>query len=293
MNPWLLAARPKTLPAAVVPVWMGTILAWLDRPTLAWGLFFSTLASCLCIQVATNLFNDAIDARKGADTAARLGPVRATASGLLPSRAVWTGAFLFCALAALSAWPIIAERGWPIVAIGAVSLIMAWAYTGGPVPLAYVGLGELFVILFFGLIAVGGSWFVQTGAVPQGAVWLAGVQTGLLSSVLLAVNNLRDIEEDRSTRKRTLAVRLGPAFARGEILLFCLLPGLLSLGQAVVTGRGWWALPALLLPFGGLLARAVWRTPPSRKYNAYLALAALHMLLFAALFTVAVWRLRA
>ncbi|MCC6882237.1 MAG: 1,4-dihydroxy-2-naphthoate octaprenyltransferase, partial [Verrucomicrobiales bacterium] len=222
MNPWILAARPKTLPAAIVPVWMGTVLAIQSVPGISWGLFCSTLLSCLCIQVATNLFNDAIDSQKGADTAARLGPVRATAAGLLPVRAVWTGAFVFCALAALLAWPILQTRGWPLLAIGTVSLILAWAYTGGPFPLAYVGLGELFVILFFGFIAVGGSWFVQTGSFPDRTALLVGLQTGLLSSVLLAINNLRDVDEDATTGKHTLAVRFGNTFARLEIAVFCL-----------------------------------------------------------------------
>ena len=292
MNPWILAARPKTLPAAIVPVWTGTVLAILSVPDIAWGLFFSTLLSCLCIQVATNLFNDAIDSQKGADTAARLGPVRATAAGLLPIRAVWTGALVFCVLAALLAGPILQARGWPLLAIGTVSLILAWAYTGGPFPLAYVGLGELFVILFFGFIAVGGSWFVQTGSFPDRTALLVGLQTGLLSSVLLAINNLRDVAEDATTGKRTLAVRFGQSFARLEIAVFCLLPGLLSLVQAWVTGEGEWALPALTLPLGVWLTRAVSLNPPGPKYNAYLALGALQMLLFAGLFTLAVFRLR-
>jgi len=283
MKSWFLAARPKTLPAAVVPVWVGA-MPWLvdgDPLTGSWLLFALTLASCLCIQIATNLFNDAIDHRKGADTAARLGPVRATASGLLSPRAVMTGALLFCGLAAALAIPLILARGWPIVAIGVVSLYFAYGYTGGPVPLAYRGLGELFVIVFFGFVAVLGSAFVQSGELEDWKIWILGAQCGLYSAILIAINNLRDIDEDRSTGKRTLAVRFGPRFARFEIGMM----GALAFTSLQLTSRG--LGPAvligvlLLILVHSLLASAVQRTPPGPIYNRYLGFAALQLLLFA------------
>ena len=186
----------------------------------SWFLFWCTLASCLCIQIATNLFNDAVDHRKGADTANRLGPRRVTASGMLSPRVVMTGALAFCLAATLIAIPLIREHGWVIVLIGAVSLFFAYGYTGGPFPLAYRGMGELFVILFFGFVAVSGSYYVQGGEWGGLEIWTLGLQCGLYSSVLIAINNLRDIVEDKASGKRTLAVRFGKTFARAETFLW-------------------------------------------------------------------------
>jgi len=284
---WILAARPKTLPAALVPVWVGSYALLALDPTTEFSLllFLSTLLSCLCIQVATNLFNDAIDFDKGADTEKRLGPRRVTASGMLSGKAVFGGALAFCAAASLFALPMILERGWPIIVIGAVSLLLAYGYTGGPVPLAYRGLGELFVILFFGFIAVGGSWYVQTGKIPTGLVVLSGVQIGLLSSVLIAINNLRDVDEDRSTGKRTLAVRLGKTFARIEVIVFAITPLLLgAVWQSVGFRLAFW-LPMLISPLAIFIAAKVCRTEPGELYNRYLALSAVLLMAFSVLFT--------
>jgi len=285
---WILAARPKTLPAAVVPVWVGSFaLLPLDPETnFSVLLFLSTLFSCLCIQIATNLFNDAIDFDKGADTEKRLGPRRVTATGLLSRKAVFGGALGFCAAASLLALPMILERGWPIIGIGAISLLLAYGYTGGPLPLAYRGLGELFVIVFFGFIAVGGSWFVQTGTMPSGWVVLSGLQIGTLSSVLIAINNLRDIDEDRSTDKRTLAVRFGMSFARIEILVFALLPLLVGVFWRRADFPQAFLLPLLLIPLAAYIVARTFRTPPGMVYNRYLALSALMLLGFALLFTI-------
>jgi len=297
---WLLAARPKTLPAAIVPVWVGSmpVLVDGDAATGSWWLFLCTLASCVCIQVATNLFNDAIDHEKGADTAERLGPTRVTASGMLPQRTVLLGALGFCLLAALVAIPLIAARGWPIVAIGAVSLFFAWGYTGGPFPLAYRGMGELFVIVFFGFVAVLGSLFVQTGEVDRGWMWILGFQCGLYSAVLIAINNLRDVEEDRRTGKRTLAVRFGKTFARWEIAAFCFLPLLLWAAASIEVDLRWLdfgekgvrdALRTIqagilaFVPLAGFLSWSVFRTEPSPRYNLFLALAAVQLLGFGGL----------
>lgn len=297
MKPWLLAARPKTLPAAIVPVWVGSMppLVDGDAATGSWLLFACTLASCLCIQVATNLFNDAIDHAKGADTEKRLGPTRVTATGLLSRRAVLAGGLAFCLLAAVVAIPLILERGWPIVAIGVVSLFFAYGYTGGPFPLAYRGMGELFVILFFGFIAVLGSYFVQTGELGGRAIWVLGLQCGLHSSVLLAINNLRDIEEDARTGKRTLAVRFGKTFARWEIIALNTIPVLLWVvpvwDRVSETGSFAQRGPATLLFVGlcllaGLINQKIYRTEPSPAYNGFLALGALQLLAFGAFATV-------
>lgn len=277
------------MPAAIVPVWIGSILPRLDDPDfqISWWLLAATLASCLCIQIATNLFNDVIDDAKGADTEKRLGPVRATASGLLSRRTVLLGALGFCLAAAIFGLFLIAARGWIILAIGSVSLLLAFAYTGGPFPLAYRGMGEVFVILFFGFVAVCGSYFVQTGLPPSELVLVISLQIGLYSSVLIAINNLRDIEEDNHSGKRTLAVRFGKRFARWEIAVFCWLPLLLNFA--------WFPkfpiifvplMPALLLPLATMITSRVFAVEPGRNYNKYLAWSALQLLLFAAIFTV-------
>ena len=282
---WVLAARPKTLSAGIVPVWAGCVLGWKLRGVFEIRLALATLAATVCIQVATNFFNDAIDADKGADTSRRLGPVRVTASGLMSRRAVLGAGFLFLVLACLAALPLLRERGWIIMALGAPCLFLAYGYTGGPFPLAYLGLGELFVVLFFGLVAVMGTVFVQTGAWLGEAAWL-GLALGSLSAVLISINNLRDVEEDTTSGKRTLAVRWGWRRARwlvaGEVLLagLALVPVLRAAG--VGGGRRALVLGFVAL-YGGGLARAVCSREPSRLYNRLLMAAGMLLLGFGAL----------
>lgn len=217
---WILAARPKTLSAAIVPVMMAAALAWprIDRFLLACALVGAVL-----IQIATNFINDALDFKKGADTGERLGPLRVTQAGLLGASAVMRGAVICLLGAALCGVPLILRGGWPLLLIGLASMAMAYAYTGGPYPLAYHGLGELFVVVFFGLIAVGGTYYVLTLRWTLDAL-LAGLAAGCLATVLLVINNLRDVESDRRAAKKTLAVRLGESFARFEVALFALAP---------------------------------------------------------------------
>ena len=227
-----LAARPKTLTASLIPVWAGCMVV--QKLTGHWDvrLALLTFASCLCIQIACNFFNDAIDHAKHADTERRTGPVRMTASGALSHRAVMLFGGLFLAAACLLALPLIELRGWPIVAIGIPSLYFSYGYTGGPWPLAYKGLGEAFVILFFGLVAVLGTILVQIGTAPvvpgtlvdslavYNAGIVLGIQCGLLCAVMISVNNIRDRKEDQTTGKRTLAVRLGEGKARAMAQAF-------------------------------------------------------------------------
>src|SRR5690606_28749412 len=190
------------------------------------------------------------------------------------------GAVGFCVLAALFSFPLLLERGWPIVGIGLISLYFAYGYTGGPFPLAYRGMGEFFVILFFGWVAVLGSHFVQTGEWGGLPMLVLGLQCGLYSSVLIAVNNLRDLEEDRGSGKRTLAVRFGEGFARIEILLFCLVPLVLwnLSGSDSLAGLVAGLLPA---PIGAIVVLCVFRFQPGPVYNRILALGALQLILFA------------
>ncbi len=223
MSPWILAARPKTLSASVVPVLVGTALV----RSIHWIIFLCTLFGAVLIQIGTNLVNDALDFKHGADTAERLGPLRVTQAGLLKADVVLTGAYVCFSLAALCGIPLIIRAGWPLLVIGVASIVAAYAYTGGPYPLAYHGLGELFVLLFFGLIAVGGSYYVQRLELDRNAI-LAGFAVGFLAVALLAINNLRDVQNDRASNKKTLVVRFGEKFGRIEITLSVVLPFILA-----------------------------------------------------------------
>ena len=274
---WLLAFRPRTLTAALAPILVGTGLAMHHGHGLQWHLSLFTLLSAGAIQIATNLFNDALDFRKGTDTGERLGPTRVTQSGLISARRVVLGGFLAAAAALAFGIPLVAAGGWPIVILGVVSLCLAYGYTGGPFPLAYLGLGDVFVVVFFGLAAVGGMYYLQSGTL-QPDVILAGFQVGLLATALLAVNNLRDVEQDRRSGKKTLAVRLGVTFGRYEIAFLCLGPFALN---TVWMFSGAWItalLPLVSLPLAIRLLRGVFAHEPGAIYNKFLAwTAGLHL----------------
>jgi 1,4-dihydroxy-2-naphthoate octaprenyltransferase len=202
-----MAARPRTLPAAVAPVLVGTSLAGAEgtfRPLA----FVAALVGSVFIQIGTNLSNDYSDARRGADTEDRLGPVRVTAGGLVPPRKVLVATYLAFGIAVAAGIYLIALVGWELLAIGAASILAGVLYTGGPRPYGYEGLGELFVFLFFGIVAVVGSYYVQTEEL-RGLAFSLAVPVGLLAAAILMVNNIRDLETDRRAGKRTLAVRFG------------------------------------------------------------------------------------
>ncbi|MFC1575762.1 1,4-dihydroxy-2-naphthoate polyprenyltransferase [Gemmatimonadota bacterium] len=243
LQAWILAARPRTLTAAAAPVVLGTGLA-LGRGWFAPLPAAAALLGALLIQIGTNLANDYYDHLRGGDTEERVGPLRVTQAGLIPPATVRGGAFGVLGLALLLGVYLAWVGGWPIVILGLASLVSAVAYTGGPFPLAYHGLGDLFVFLFFGLGAVGGTYWVQ--ALELGPeVLLAGAGMGALSTAILVVNNLRDIETDARAGKRTLAVRLGRAGTKLEFLLLLILGlGIPPVGMALL---GWspWTLLAL------------------------------------------------
>jgi 1,4-dihydroxy-2-naphthoate octaprenyltransferase len=232
------------------------------------------------IQIGTNFFNDAIDNDKGADTADRLGPRRATASGLLTRGQVYGAAIICLAIAGVFGWFLFEARGWPMVAIGLPSLYLCYGYTGGPVPLAYRGLGELFVILFFGVIAVMGTVFVQLGSWPMEGL-LLGLQVGLLSAVLISINNLRDREEDAGNQKNTLAVKWGEKRAKAIIALEIFLPLLLSVAWLVFGQPYLWLSGLGYVPIGMWIWKSIRDENPSAKYNAYLAIAGGQLIVFA------------
>jgi 1,4-dihydroxy-2-naphthoate octaprenyltransferase len=252
-----MAARPRTLPAAVAPVLVGTALGALDRDGLRWLAFAAALLGAVFIQVGTNLSNDYSDARRGADTEDRLGPVRVTAGGLVPPRQVLIATYVSFGLAVLCGAYLVAVAGWVLLLIGAASILAGVLYTGGPRPYGYEGLGEVFVFLFFGVVAVTGSYYVQTEELTWEAFVLA-VPVGLLAAGILVVNNVRDLETDRRAGKRTLAVRLGRArtrvlFAVMVYLAFVVAPLPWPLGRL----SPWLLLTWLTLPLAASVVRLV------------------------------------
>lgn len=273
-----LTARPKTLSAAVVPVVVGTALPMAEGRPVIWWVTLCALLSAVFIQVGTNFVNDALDFIKGADKETRLGEARAAQSGWFSASSVLMMGLGSFALAGIWGIPLVLQGGWVVFWIGAISLVMGYAYTGGPMPLAYVGLGDLFVILFFGLIAVGGVYFLHTSTYSLNAL-VAGLQVGFLATVLIAINNLRDLDQDREVNKRTLAVRLGPRLGRLEVLLLILGTFVLNLywlGQGVLLA---FVLPLLALPLAVKVIMALLKSEASREYNRLLARAAfVHML---------------
>lgn len=265
---WWLATRPKTLSIAAVPVLVGTCLAWSERGALDLLPALAALLAAVLIQAGTNLYNDAADFERGADTAQRLGPRRVTAAGLLSPRQVKWGAHLSFALALLLGTFLVWVGGWPILVLGLLSIAAGYAYTGGPAPLAYTGLGELFVWLFFGVAAVMGSYYLQLHALGWTA-FTAGAAVGMLAAAVLVVNNYRDLQSDRASGKHTLAVRLGPAATRAEYAM--LMGGAFVLLLPLRAAGDWVLLPVLLLPWLGQLLWRFYREPVGPVFNRLLA----------------------
>ncbi|MFC2052805.1 1,4-dihydroxy-2-naphthoate polyprenyltransferase [Chloroflexota bacterium] len=216
---WMYAIRPKTLPAATAPVIVGSALAFRDS-AFQFGPAIGVLCAALLLQIGANLANDVFDYRKGADNEERLGPVRVTQAGLLTPEQVLKGMWVSFGIAALCGVYLTFVAGWIIVLIGLLSIAAAAAYTGGPYPLGYYGLGDLFVFLFFGLVAVCGTYYVQEGGINPSVFW-ASVPMGLLITAILVVNNLRDMDTDEEAGKKTMAVRLGITGTRLEYS-FCI-----------------------------------------------------------------------
>ena len=291
LRAWILAARFRTLPAALAPVLVGSALAFYD------GLFdplpaLAALMGSLFIQIGANYANDLFDFQKGVDTSKRLGPTRVTQAGLLSQREVALGTAFVFALAALCGVYLALASGWPVVIIGLLAILAALGYTGGPRPYGYSGLGELFVFLFFGLAAVAGTYYVQARQVSLAAV-TAAFPVGFLVVNILVVNNLRDIPTDRETGKRTLAVRNGEDWTRREYLVVLGLAYLSALLMALSKILPPWVLLSWLsLPLAARLVRSVWRDT-GRALNRTLAgtgqLELVYCLLFSLGLVIARW----
>jgi 1,4-dihydroxy-2-naphthoate octaprenyltransferase len=243
---WFDAARPRTLPAAVAPVLVGSALAWRDHSLdLAAGAL--CLGFALLIQIGTNFANDYYDFIKGADTAARVGPRRAVAAGLIAPTTMRRAMWAIFAVAFLCGLGLISWGGPWLLVVGVASIVCGIAYTGGPWPLGYHGLGDLFVFLFFGLVAVGATYFVQVGRVSIFAL-IAGVPIGLLAANILVVNNYRDVETDAVAGKRTLAVRFGRRAARIQHAVSLLIALAIPVWMAARDQNPWTLLPLLAAP---------------------------------------------
>jgi 1,4-dihydroxy-2-naphthoate polyprenyltransferase len=281
---WLMAARPRTLPAAVAPVLVGTALA-ATLGTFKVLTFIATLLGALFIQIGANLSNDYSDARRGADTEDRLGPVRVTAGGLVPPKQVLIATYVAFGLAVLVGVYLIVTAGWQILAIGAASILAGVLYTGGPRPYGYEGLGEVFVFLFFGVAAVTGTYFAQREEWAWESFALA-VPVGLLATAILMVNNVRDLETDRRAGKRTLAVRLGRAKARTLYAVTVYVAFLTAPVAWLAGGEGlsaWLLLPWLAVPLAAPVVRVVRNRVDGPSLNGALARTGMLQLVFCVL----------
>ncbi|HVO30910.1 MAG TPA: 1,4-dihydroxy-2-naphthoate polyprenyltransferase [bacterium] len=282
---WLLAARVKTLPAAAAPVLVGSAVAHASGGFRA-APAFAALAGALLIQIGTNFANDVFDFEKGADTEARVGPVRAAQAGLLTPAAMRAGMVAAFLLATACGVYLTAVAGWPIVVIGLLSIASGIAYTGGPWPLGYHGLGDLFVMVFFGFVAVCGTVFVQSHAVPAMAV-ASALSVGALSTAILVVNNVRDEETDRVAGKRTLAVRLGRRAGVAEYVTLFLLAAAGAGAVAVLRASPWPLLSLATAPEAVRLVRALVRDRGA-ALNASLAGTARLLAVFSLLLTLGI-----
>ncbi len=276
-----MAARPRTLPAAAAPVLVGTAYAatlGIFHPLT----FVATLLGALLIQIGTNLSNDYSDARRGADTEDRLGPVRVTAGGLVPPKQVLIATYVAFGLAVLVGIYLVVIAGWQLLLVGIASILAGVLYTGGPRPYGYEGLGEVFVFLFFGIVAVTGTFFAQTQELTWESFVLA-VPVGLLATAILMVNNVRDLETDRRAGKKTLAVRLGRARARdgyAALVYFAFLTAPLAWAFGGAHLTPWLLLPWLALPMAAPIVRIVRNRVDGPSLNGALARTGLLQLVF-------------
>jgi 1,4-dihydroxy-2-naphthoate octaprenyltransferase len=283
VNPWVLAARPATLPAAVVPVFVGAAAAFSEGATFKGIVFLMTLICALLIQIGTNFANDYSDFVRGADHEGRLGPVRVTQSGLIDQASVKRGIIIAFGLAVLVGAYLVWIGGWPIIAIGIVSVISGLAYTGGPFPLGYHGLGDLFVFVFFGIIAVTGTAYLQSGHWSMLALLLA-IPIGLLVTNILVINNLRDLPTDVAAGKRTLATRIGDRATRAQYALFTIVAFAIPLAIGITNpSRRLIMLPLVVLPLALRRVMTVAKGTSGRDLNPILQRTGRLLLIFGAL----------
>ncbi len=275
---WIGAARPRTLPLAIAPVLIGTGAARLSEPQFHWVLALACLAIAIFLQIGVNFTNDYSDGVRGTD-AHRVGPARLTASGRVPARVVLLVGLAFFALAAVVGLAVVVRaQQWWMIAVGAVCIVAAWFYTGGKRPYGYAGLGEVFVFVFFGLVATLGTTWVQVLDLPQEA-WFGAVAAGLFACAVLLANNLRDIDQDRVSGKRTLTVRVGKRATQVLYTLCAVVPFGIAVFLAVFYPIAWLSLLALLAALPAITI--VWMYREAKELVIALALTSLTSLLFA------------
>jgi len=273
LGAWLLASRPRTLPVALVPVLVGSALAYAETDQFSTAALFIAALCAIMIQVGTNLHNDVADYERGADDpTTRVGPRRATAEGWLAPEQVRRGAAIVFAAAFLIGLYLVYLAGWPIFVVGVVSILAGYAYSSGPRPIAYTCLGEFFVLLFFGWVAVGGTYYVHAPGQPGVSVLLAGAAVGLPAAAVLVVNNTRDVDDDRQAGRRTFPVLFGIAASRLQYTVFVILSPVLAVWTAVHAGAGPWASLCLAsLPLASRLSGRFRRAKSGTEFNGLLA----------------------
>jgi 1,4-dihydroxy-2-naphthoate octaprenyltransferase len=281
---WILAARPKTLWAGIAPVIVGTAMAY-EANGGAWLPAFAALFGSVMIQVGTNFANDYFDYKKGVDGFDRLGPMRVTQAGLVKPETMKRATGIAFLLACAAGVYLMCRAGWPIAVIGLLSVVCGVLYTAGPYPLGYVGLGDVFVLIFYGPVAVGGTYYVQTLDINS-HVLVAGAAPGLLSVAILTVNNLRDMEGDKAAGKKTLAVRFGRTFARMEYLLSIVIASAIPVFLCLSVGEHFYAMLTVVIPvFGSTAIHTVFTSTDGPVLNNMLASTGKLLLMYSLIFS--------
>ena len=292
MRYWILASRPKTLIAGIIPVILGWSLGAVSKPFLLEfvSILILGLLVSLCIQISTNLFNDAIDFKKGTDTKKRLGPPRAAAEGHLSPTALMKGGVISLSLACVFGLPLVVMGGWPCLLIGLVSCALAYLYTGSRFSISYLGLGEPLVILFFGIVPVVGLYYLVTESISVISI-LVGTQIGFLATVLIAINNFRDQETDKISHKNTIAVRFGAPFMKKVIYFLLIAPYILNIFLIILDQRFLAAtiLSLVSFPLAFNLLKEIQKAAPNERCNLLLAKAAKLEGIFGILMFIGIW----
>lgn len=279
---WMMAIRPRTLSLSAVPVLVGSAVAWSGDGHINGLAIPLALVAAMAIQICSNLYNDVADHERGADGPDRLGPLRVTAAGLLTPSQMKRGALVSTIIAAIAGASLVWMGGWPILLLGVASLVAAWAYTGGPVPIAYTPFGEICVLIFFGVGAVAGTYWLHLGQVTLASV-LGGVAIGCFGSAVLLVNNYRDAAADAKAGRRTLAIVAGPGASRWLYALLMIMPfALLPVFDLLLKGgHAWVALVGL--PLALVMVRRFFREAPGPGFNRILGQTAQVQLAYGAL----------